>query len=202
MEALVSEVHPTYFMRIFGRETATVTSRAVATMVNNAGGTNGACLHIWAGGTGIGVVGTGTPTINAPSCGLEDNGDFTTNGKKLVMNMGRHWRCRRPWQGPRHCHAASGIRSCPGFKSIILLKRRPPLEAQSSGQGVPVPGTTYSAISIKASDNVSFPAGTYIVNGDFTINGKGTVCNQTGATCSAGRYPKRGHDVYITGGGR
>jgi hypothetical protein len=65
----------------------------------------------------------------------------------------------------------------------------------------PVPGTTYKSIKINSTDVVNFPAGTYIVNGDFTINAGAIVCNQTGAGCAVNGADNAGVTFYITNGG-
>lgn len=97
VEALVSDVQPTYFMRILGVQSETVVARAVATNVGAGFG---------AGGGGGCIVTTGTPTekltannaglgasgsviLNAPTCGIVDNGNLTANGgTNLSVNAG------------------------------------------------------------------------------------------------------------------
>jgi len=89
VEALVTVVQPTYFMRVFGTTTATVTARAVATVNSSSGGFGPACIYtLGPVGTGVGVTGSGTPTVTAPSCGIFDNGNWTTNGAPLTMTVG------------------------------------------------------------------------------------------------------------------
>jgi hypothetical protein len=67
--------------------------------------------------------------------------------------------------------------------------------------GNPVPGTTYSGITINNKDVVNFPPGTYVVSGGaFKINGGATVCNQTGTGCSASGTENAGVTFYLTNG--
>lgn len=202
VEALVSEVHPTFFMRIFGRDTATVTSRAVATMVNNQGGTNGC---IWTlgpvGSTGIGgVLGTGTPTVTAPTCGLEDNGDFTTNGTKLDIQMGAIGVVGAPGK-LQGTVTPTPTYNLPPVSDPLSYLTPPTVGSAVAWTGNPVPGTTYSGIKINNGQVVNFPAGTYVIDGGaFQINGGATVCNQTGAGCSATGTPNAGVTFYLTNG--
>lgn len=88
VEVLVTEVQPTYFMRVLGTNSETVTARAVAT--DTGGGTNSGCLYTLGPPTASieGVNINGSATLNATSCGIEDNGDFNTQGNKLIVNAG------------------------------------------------------------------------------------------------------------------
>src|SRR5258708_4633261 len=88
VEVLVSEVQPTYFMRIFGVNSKTITARAVATQIGESGNGAGCVYTLGPPGTGVGVTTGGTPSVQAPTCGFEDNGNFTTNGSKLDINAG------------------------------------------------------------------------------------------------------------------
>lgn len=77
VEVLVTAVHPTYFMRIFGTAKETVTARAVAT--NAGGGTNKSCLLSLSA-----VVVNGT--INANFCAIIVDGQLTINGSGRINN--------------------------------------------------------------------------------------------------------------------
>src|SRR5258708_31680417 len=88
VEVLVAEVQPTYFMKIFGINSQTVTARAVATLIGESGNAPGCVDTLGPPGTGVGVTTGGTPTLQAPTCGFEDNGNFTTNGSKLSITAG------------------------------------------------------------------------------------------------------------------
>ena len=75
VEAYIAQVQPTFFMKVLGVTSQTVTARAVA---------------YWGTGKGQSCVYTlgnpgpelrefrvnGTPTLQAPTCGIDDNGDF------------------------------------------------------------------------------------------------------------------------------
>jgi len=97
VETLVADVQPTYFMKILGVDSEKVVARAVATNVGTSFG---------AGGGGGCIVTTGTPTekltannsglgtsgsviLNAPLCGIVDNGNLIANGgANLSINAG------------------------------------------------------------------------------------------------------------------
>ncbi|MGC2282256.1 MAG: pilus assembly protein TadG-related protein, partial [Candidatus Acidiferrales bacterium] len=78
VEVYVSEVQPTYFMSIFGVNSETITARAVAT--NLSGGNGGGCLYTLGPPSSSieGVNINGNATLNGPSCGIVDNGNFNT----------------------------------------------------------------------------------------------------------------------------
>ena len=88
VEARVSVVQPTYFMKILGLTRETVTARAVAT--NLSGGPNSGCLYTLGKPSssieGVGV--QGSAVLNAPTCGIVDNGNFDPTGGALTVNAG------------------------------------------------------------------------------------------------------------------
>jgi hypothetical protein len=88
VEVLVAAVQPTYFMRIFGVNSQAVTARAVAT--NLGGGAGSGCLYtLGAPNSSIeGVNINGSAILNAPTCGIVDNGDFNSKGNALDVNAG------------------------------------------------------------------------------------------------------------------
>jgi Flp pilus assembly protein TadG len=86
VEALVTVVQPTYFMKLFGVNSETITARAVAT---NTGGGNAAgygCIHTLGTPTKkiqastAGISAGGSVILNAPSCAVIDNGNLVANG--------------------------------------------------------------------------------------------------------------------------
>jgi hypothetical protein len=77
-------------MRVFGVNQAPVAARAVATHVGNGLISGGGCLYTLdpnsAGIEGVNI--NGSATLNAPTCGINDNGNFNTKGNKLIVNAG------------------------------------------------------------------------------------------------------------------
>jgi Putative Flp pilus-assembly TadE/G-like len=195
VEAYVAKVHPTFFMRVLGVQTETVTARAVAYW--GAGNANSCIFTLGNPGNGIqGVTVNGTPTLNAPTCGIDDNGDFRTNGKKLDVNAGSI--------GVVGSDSNNGGGTVTPTPITGIAPADDPLGYLTPpAVGTPinfnpaniVPGSTYSSISITGG-NVNFPSGTYIVNGNMTINGNANV-TATGVTF----YITNGGSVTINGTG-
>src|SRR6516165_9779440 len=91
VEVFVTAGQPTYFMKIFGVNSETITARAVAT--NISGGSNGdttGCLYTLGPPSSSieGVNINGSATLNAPTCGIVDNGNYNSKGNKLDINAG------------------------------------------------------------------------------------------------------------------
>lgn len=86
VEAYVSAGHPTFFMNVLGVNKETVTALAVATNVSGKSGTANDCIvtlgtpssKLTANNAGLGT--TGSVILNAPECGIADNGNFIANG--------------------------------------------------------------------------------------------------------------------------
>lgn len=88
VEVLVADVQPTYFMKILGVESEKVVARAVATNVGASfgDGGGGGCIvttgtpseKLTANNAGFGA--SGSVILNAPLCGIMDNGNLTANG--------------------------------------------------------------------------------------------------------------------------
>ncbi len=89
VEVLATAVQPTYFMKVLGINSQTVTARAVATNVSGVT-SGGGCLYTLGPPNsaieGVNVI--GSAVLNAPTCGINDNGDFTTAGKALTVCAG------------------------------------------------------------------------------------------------------------------
>ncbi|HLV96596.1 MAG TPA: pilus assembly protein TadG-related protein [Candidatus Acidoferrales bacterium] len=222
VEAYVSAVQPTYFMKVFGHSSEVVAARAVATMIDNSGGYNGCVYTLGPPGTGIGVTNSGTPTVTAPTCGFEDGGDWTTNGKTVNITAGSIGVV-----GGDTNHGGGSVTctqtgmSCPqtGIAPVTdPLALSPPCTGSACtgtssinatngncGSGCSFSPGYYSGISIQGG-TVDFQPGTYVVDGNFTVNGNSTLCNSTNANCSGMNTnpPTSMNDgvtFYITGGG-
>jgi hypothetical protein len=84
VEAYVSVVQPTYFMKIFGIDRRQVTARAVATNLPGGGGGAGCLYTLGLPSASIeGVNIQGSAVLNASNCGIVDNGNFNTIGNKI-----------------------------------------------------------------------------------------------------------------------
>jgi hypothetical protein len=82
VEVCVAELQPTFFMRVVGVNSETVSARAVATNLGGGGNTSGCLFTLGSPSNAIeGVNVTGSVSIQGSSCGIVDNGNFNTTGK-------------------------------------------------------------------------------------------------------------------------
>ena len=193
VEVYVTAGQPTYFMKIFGVNSETITARAVAT--NLAGGTKGdttGCLYsLGPPASSIeGVNINGNATLNAPTCGIVDNGNYNTKGNALNVSAGTFGVSGSPnVSGPGGTvTCAGGTTNCPTYgtpasSDPLASLVPPPVGTPVAWTGTAVPGTTYSGINITSNGTVNFPAGTYVIDGSsgFTCNGTPTITG-TGVT--------------------
>ncbi len=119
VEAFVSSGQPTYFMRIFGISRETITTRAVATNYSGAtkGSNNYNCL-VTLGTPSSSIEGlniNGHADLNAPTCGIADNGNYNTQGSSLVVNAGSFGVSGSPL-----VTGNGGTVSCPSGQSTCL----------------------------------------------------------------------------------
>jgi len=193
VEVYVTVGQPTYFSRIVGVNSETITARAVAT--NLSGGTSGnntGCLYTLGPPSSSieGVSINGSAILNAPTCGIVDNGNFNTKGNKLDVNAGTFGVAGSAnVSGPGGTVTCSGGTSnCPTYNtpstSDPLASLPPPCSPCAGGSSVSIQGNgnftgtgvtysngvytvspgTYSQFSINGG-NVVFSPGTYIFDG-------------------------------------
>jgi Flp pilus assembly protein TadG len=187
VEVVVSTVQPTYFMKIFGVRQQTVLARAVATNLTGSGPGSSCMTTLGLPSKEIGVDINGHPTINAPTCGISDNGNFNTKGNSLTVNAGSF-----AVSGTTNSSGPGGKVTCqyqvtcpsPGAPTVsdpFAGLTPPAVGTPVAWTGTPVPGTTYSGITINGG-TVNFPPGMYIVSGsNFTCSGSPTITG-TGVT--------------------
>ena len=173
VEAFVSVVQPTYFMRIFGVTKHSVTARAVATDVS--GGTNAInCFYTLGNPSNeIGVDPFGHTTINATNCGIVDNGNFDPTGNALTINA-----CSFQVSGMDTGNNAGNV-LC-NSKGLTPSYGSPSVQDPFANQltkptvGTPINGCcsksassvspgTYNGITVKS--NLTFQPGVYVVTG-------------------------------------
>ncbi len=152
----------------------------------------------------------GTPTLQATTCGIEDNGNFTTSGAKLNVNAGTIGVVGLDTNnGGGTVTCSVNPSQCPvnGIPAVgdplSYLNSNPPCTSCNGGGKLDVKGTqtvspgTYSSITVNAGANATFSPGTYIIDGNkgLTINGGATVTG-TGVTF----YLTGSANVTINGG--
>jgi hypothetical protein len=193
VEAYVAVVQPTFFMKALGITSQTVTARAVAFW--GSGVAKNCVFTLGSPGTAIeGITVNGSPTLNAPTCGIDDNGNFDTSGGDLDVTAGSVGVV-----GEATNNGGGGVTPTPITGIAPLGDPLATLTPPTVGTPITfrpdniIPGSTYKSISIN-NGTVNFPAGTYIVNGDMTISGNSTVTG-TGVTF----YITNGGDLTING---
>ena len=184
VEVLVAAVHPDYFMPIFGVKHSSVVARAVA---GNLGSGSGCVFALNPNGGGIqGLNTNGAATLNAPNCGVVDNGDFNTKGNALTINAdwlsvsGNYIKTGNG--GSLACGATPN--ACPAVNapaaSDPLQYLTPPCSPCSGGAALNASGTvnpgTYTSISV-GPGNVIFSPGVYVIDGSggLSIGANATV---------------------------
>jgi Putative Flp pilus-assembly TadE/G-like len=182
VEALVAAVQPTYFMTILGITQESITARAVATNVS--GGAGSGCLYTLGSPTNSieGVNINGNATLNAPTCGILDNGNYNTKGNALDVTANTFGVSgSAEVSGPGGTVVCTtGQNPCPAYgmpaaADPLGYLTPPAVGTPVNWTGTAVPGTTYSGITITGNGSVNFPAGIYTLTGDFTCHGTPTI---------------------------
>lgn len=210
-EVLVAVVQPTYFMRILNMPQRTVVARAVATNISGGGPLTGCLYTLGPPASSIeGVNINGSATLNAPTCGIGDNGNYNTKGNALVVTANTFGVSGDANQsGPGGTvTCTSGQNPCPTYgmpaAADPLAYLTPPAVQSPSFGDVTTSGTmtlqpgTYSSITFGKNSTTTLNAGIYYINGagGVTFNGAGTV---TGAGVMF--YFTNGATINATGGG-
>ncbi|HWB33612.1 MAG TPA: pilus assembly protein TadG-related protein [Acidobacteriaceae bacterium] len=187
VEVIVSVSEPTYFMRIFGKNSMTVSARAVATTALTT-----TCLYaLNSSGTDISLTGSGSLSI--PSCGIiDDSSDsqalkFTGSGSISADSIKIVGGYKKTGSGSISPTPTTGISPV----DDPLADMTPPSYAPgacnaalsytgSKTNAVPGPSTPggvicYKGFSNKGSGSVTFPPGVYVFTGDFTNSGSGSI---------------------------
>ena len=192
VEVLVTKIQPTFFVKIAGVNSATVTARAVAYLSGNFQN----CMY--ALGTGHGGI-TNTGTFSAPNCGIISNHNLNTTGRTTAREIGVVGKAN----GNNHPAAKPGI--VPAADPLSYLQPPATGGCLAGGTGnvngtTPVilnPGNYCGGISIAGTQNVTLNPGVYtITGGGLTFAGSGTVSG-TGVTLYIGAS---GGAVNLSGG--
>jgi hypothetical protein len=198
IEAIVSKPEPTYFLRVLGVSTITVSARAVATTGNGpnciyvmdpsasaAMSTNGnvdiqsGCGLLVDSSASNGMTVNGNVTIKAPTIGVV--GNYTSNGNVSITPTPKTGVI--PASDPLAYVQAPTVGSC-GHTSFSLNGNI----GSSNNYYQLYPGTYCGGISVNGNSWLHFNPGTYVlaggglnINGNSTMNGTGiTFYNTTG----------------------
>ena len=182
VEVLVTKIQPTFFVKIAGVNSATVTARAVAYLSGNFQN----CMY--ALGTGNGGI-TNNGDVSAPSCGIISNHNVRTTGGGSIT--AREIGAVGTASGNNHPTPKTGI--VPAADPLSFLQPRATGACLAGGAGdvgtTPAtlnPGNYCGGISITGTQNVTLNSGIYtITGGGLTFNGTGTV-RGTGVTLYIG----------------
>ena len=200
VEVLVTAVQPTYFMKAVGINSQTITTRAVATNLSGGGPANG-CLYTLGPPVAAieGVNLNGSATLNAPTCGIDDNGDYNTKGNALTVNAGSFG-----VSGSKNVTGQGGSVTCsvpgpcpaygmPAAPDPLVNQATPitPPSQPANSTSCPTQGAcnvttsgtmtlqpgTYSSITIGKNSTVTLNPGIYYINGSggVSFNGSATL---------------------------
>jgi hypothetical protein len=173
VEVLVTKIQPTFFVKIAGVNSATVTARAVAYLNSNLQN----CVYALGTGTG-GIANSGD--VSAASCGIMSNHNLRTNGGGRIT--AREIGVVGTASGNNHPTPKTGI--IPAADPLSYLQPPAAGGCLAGGAGIvtgtsPVtlnPGNYCGGISITTAQNVTLNPGVYtITGGGLTFNGTGTV---------------------------
>jgi hypothetical protein len=190
VEVCVATLQPTYFTRIFGINSETVNARAVAT--DYSGATNGnnsynCLITLGAPSNSIeGVNINGHADLNAPTCGIADNGNYNTKGSALTVTAGSFGVSGSNFQtgnggsvtcmdGQTHCPQDG----TPAARNPLGSLTAPAGGTQmgglklTGGGEITCPGgyCTYSYINLVGNNAVTFDSGVYTINGTAAQGG-------------------------------
>jgi Flp pilus assembly protein TadG len=196
VEALVTVVQPTYFMKLFGVNSETITARAVATATGGGAAGGGGCIYTL--GTpsrqlnfnNAGLGSTGTNFIQAPSCAIVDNGNLVANGNVSVKasSIGVGGSVNLPNNSNPDCSQAQPAGVCPTpvtgmpYSGDPLAGKYPIPTASGPGTSSTTGGVTtytpgsYNNITLNSTSNNVFSPGVYFLTGTFKINGGSNTC--------------------------
>ncbi len=219
VEAIVSVIQPTYFIQIFGVTSELVTARAVATNVT--GGTTQNCLFTLGPPTNAitGIDAQGSAVLNAPNCGIADNGNLDTTGNAYTVKgntISVSGQCLGSHCGPPDvvCESSPAgtcppLHDAPASADPMKGLAAPSQPAPSSS--CPATGTcnvvigagttatiqpgTYNSLTLQGNSTVTMSHGIYYFNGPTGVGG---ITMKGGASLTDMGDP--GVMIYFTNG--
>jgi Flp pilus assembly protein TadG len=206
VEVIVSQSQPTFFMKMFNFSSLNVGARAVATAVPTSN-----CIYtLGTSGTDISMTGSGNLSISncsilIDSTDANDALDLTGSGTITAMSIGIVGGFTAP---PGHITPTPVT----GMSAVSDPLSLTPPTFSSCNAGISFTGSTphtvtgpstpggiicYNGFSNTGSGSVTFPAGTYVINGNFSTTGSGSLSG-TGVTFY---LPSNGDKFSVTGSG-
>jgi Putative Flp pilus-assembly TadE/G-like len=182
-QVTIQQVLPTFFMKVVGINSSTVSASGVATIATSPG-----CIYaLQAGGAGLTV----NAGINAPNCGIVDNGSLNGVGDIGAASLGVYVpggyggvatlapveTIAQPAADPLAYLTPPGPGSCPIPSPTVVNATSGPL---MNGVETLGPGT-YCGIIISSGGIVTFNPGLYILD-----NGTGLLIQGTGTATGTG----------------
>ena len=195
VEVVISAPHATFFEHVFGINSVSVTTRAVAELADSVN-----CLYLLQTNPPNGS-NLNDATINAPNCNIIINQSSAPNMQGVTIDapsIGYNSSSSSPNENKASFTQATPAPAipasdpCPQIPGCAALTNNPPLATGCvayKGLG-PLTQGCYSSIDVRNSGNatVTFQPGTYVITGTF--NGGGSKLAGNGVT------------FYITGGGK
>lgn len=164
VEVIVHKQFPTFFGRVFGSSSNTITSRAVARLRSD----NNGCFFALDPAQNTNV---NKSTINAPGCTIFVNGSANFNGVTTTASIDVAGDVGG--NAPTYTQLSGPVSDpCLSIPGCAYLTANPP----SASGCVPLSASATTAApgcysSFQPSGNVSLSPGLYIINGPMTING-------------------------------
>jgi hypothetical protein len=194
VEVIVSQSQPTIFMKILSRGAMVVSARAVATVVPSSN-----CIYaLGRSGTDIDQTGSGNFTVSNCSI-LDDSSDPTAalkrtgSGSISAQAIGIVGNYHQTGSGSISPTPTTGMTAVSDPLSLTAPSYVPSScnaafnHSGSTSVTIPgpaVPGGTicYDGISNTGSGTITFPTGTYVINGNFSNSGSAGLSGTTGVT--------------------
>jgi Flp pilus assembly protein TadG len=193
VQVVASQSQPTFFLRLFSRNTMTVSATAVATTVPGPG-----CVYtLNPTGTDVSLTGSGNLTIS--NCGIIDDSsssnalDLTGSGDISAKTIGIVGGYNQTGSGTITPNPpTTGITAVPDPLSLtapsltgVTCLPNPNFSgstAQTLGPATSGGTVCYNGLSIAGSGAITFNPGLYIINGNFTVSGSGNLTGTGGVT--------------------
>lgn len=194
VEALVSQPTSTVFIQLFHPGPMNVTARAVGELAPSTG-----CIFtLGTSGTDL-TISSGSAYINAPQCGVYD---ASTSGSALSLSGGSYINAKTIRIVTPGSYSFSGGSSTYNSGSYTSPKTNPTLPKSTSPfsdplANLPTPSTSpctstiisngnysqgcFAGLSVPAGKVATLSPGLYVINGNFTVSGGGTL-NGSGVT--------------------